>query len=67
MQGRREMSELLTDQRHAYFTSIAEFGQFNQSVSNDSQDLGKMFYSRTVKQNLLLFFTSYLKIVLADF
>ena len=42
MQYRPEMFELLADQRHAYFTPVAEFGQSNQSVSNDSQDLGKV-------------------------
>ena len=42
MQYRPEMSELLTDQRHVHFTSDAEFGQFNQSVSRNSQDLGKV-------------------------
>ena len=30
------MSELLADQRHAHFTGVAEFGQFDQSVMNVS-------------------------------
>ena len=30
------MSELLADERHAHFTGVAEFGQFDQSVMNVS-------------------------------
>ena len=33
---RTEMSEFLADQRHAHFTGVAEFCQFDQSVVNVS-------------------------------
>ena len=49
MQCRPKTSSLLTDQRHAHFTGVAEFGQFDQSVSKDSQDLGKVAAEEAIR------------------